>query len=255
MPSQPSEFAHAVLQSSTDTSLSDAPLPKPFDRGNNTAGAPRHESWQCMTSIGGDSFGEYFLVAIDVVGHPWLLNLQHHKAFGVDHAVDCCPVGVQSNVVVLVVVGDVLTSFSTATQPCRRCWQHHDRFSTDQSWGLPAVGLLQSNTGQTTPLCLQHQSCLFRDQLLVSPSAGIVQSGRVVGVVVGGQPTPSWLQHHWRCDGVHKIRGLPEAPSAAAAAALQVSSVVVVAQPRPSCLQHHSFFDGAQAASQLFNAT
>mmetsp|Transcript_31365 Transcript_31365/g.61593 ORF Transcript_31365/g.61593 Transcript_31365/m.61593 type:complete len:500 (-) Transcript_31365:367-1866(-) len=186
-----------------------------------------------------------------VVGHPWPLNLQHHRALGVDHAV---PVGEQSNVVVLVVVVDVLTTFSTARQPSLRCWQHQLRFSTDQSWGLPAVGLVQSNTGQPTPLCLQHQSCLCRDQVMVSPPAGIVQSGRAVDVVVGGQPTPSWLQHHRRCDGVHNTRGLPSSPSAAAAAALQVSCVVVVGQPRPSCLQHQSFFDRAQAASQLFNA-
>jgi len=61
------------------------------------------------------------VIVLVVVGHPWPLNLQHHSASGVDHAVDCSAVGEQSNVLVLVVVVDVLTTFLTAMQPRRRC--------------------------------------------------------------------------------------------------------------------------------------
>jgi len=150
MPSQPSVLIHALLHSSTDTSFTDAPLPEPVDPGNDTAGAPRHESAQCMTSVGGDlevAAGVVVVVGagvvvdvvvvvgagVVVVGHPWPLNLQHHSALGVDHAVDCSVAGLQSKVVVLEVVVVVLMIFSTATQPSLRCWQHQLRFSADQS--------------------------------------------------------------------------------------------------------------------------
>eukprot|EP00419_Tripos_fusus_P059727 CAMPEP_0172929010 /NCGR_PEP_ID=MMETSP1075-20121228/218264_1 /TAXON_ID=2916 /ORGANISM="Ceratium fusus, Strain PA161109" /LENGTH=213 /DNA_ID=CAMNT_0013790299 /DNA_START=1377 /DNA_END=2018 /DNA_ORIENTATION=- len=212
MPSQPSDLVHAFLHSSGDTSFSDAPLPEPDDPGNDTAGAPRHDSLQCMTSVAVTVRG----FAGSVVGAP----------------------------------ADVPNSFSAAMQPFPWRRQHNARFSTDQSWGLPAMALLQSNTGQSTPLCLQHQSCFCRDQLFVSPPAGILQSEMVVDVVVGEQPRLSCLQHH-SCFCRDQL--LVSAPAESLQYGMVVD-VVVGEQPRPSCLQHHSFFDGAQAASQLFNA-